>query len=247
MGAFTLRMYFNAKKQRVVIHELFVASKSQTKQKVTLFFISDIHRRKITKEIVKAVQSNSSIDLVIIGGDLAEKGVSTTIIKENVRNLATIGPLFFVWGNNDREIGEQEIRKILEHYHCEILDNKNVAIPNHSVWGICGVDDPTSLNVDIQSALRYSNKYEHLIFVSHNPAVFRELDSTVKPDLMLAGHTHGGQIRFGLFGMQEKGGFYKDDNSATLISNGFGTTLVPLRLGADPECHIVEIIYGESE
>ena len=50
------------------------------------------------------------IDIVIIGGDLARKRCTLTRIAENIGKLAQLGPLFYVWGNNDREVGEQEMR-----------------------------------------------------------------------------------------------------------------------------------------
>ena len=62
---------------------------------------------------------------------------------------------------------------------------------------------------------------------------------------MLAGHTHGGQIRIGKYGLQEKGSFRMKQGRAKLISNGYGTSTLPLRLGAAPECHVIEINYGK--
>ena len=58
---------------------------------------------------------------------------------------------------------------------------------------------------------------------------------------MLAGHLHGGQIRIGPIGIYEKGSYRLKENRAELISNGFGTTGVPLRLGAKSECHIITL------
>ena len=60
---------------------------------------------------------------------------------------------------------------------------------------------------------------------------------------MLAGHTHGGQIRIGKLGLLEKGSFHTNSNQAKLISNGYGTSTVPLRLGAPAECHVITITY----
>lgn len=82
--------------------------------------------------------------------------------------------------------------------------------------------------------------------VTHTPSLFRKVEQVYHPRLMLAGHTHGGQIRLGKWGLQEKGVFRLDGGRAKLISNGYGTSTLPLRLGAAPECHVIVINYTES-
>ncbi len=246
MIGFLAYMFMSARERNVIYHNMNVAAGSQADKRLSVFFISDIHRRKIDDKLLAKIKPAHEIDIVIIGGDLAEKGVPLARITENIRKLAKLGPLFFVWGNNDREVGEQEIRAIITRYGGKVLDNESVVIPGHPCWGIGGTDDPSSRNVDIDSTLRFVNQYENVILVTHTPSVFRKVEQLYKPRLMLAGHTHGGQIRFGKYGLQEKGTFRLEKGRAKLISNGYGTSTLPLRLGAAPECHVIEINYGES-
>jgi uncharacterized protein len=94
--------------------------------------------------------------------------------------------------------------------------------------------------------LRGIDKYEHILAICHQPIVLRELERSIRPavsTVMLAGHTHGGQIRIGRFGLLEKGSFQTNSNRTKLISNGYGTTKLPLRLGAPSECHVLTITY----
>ena len=42
-------------------------------------------------------------DLVIIGGDIRERGVPIERVEKNILKLKELGPLYFVWGNNDYE------------------------------------------------------------------------------------------------------------------------------------------------
>ena len=56
------------------------------------------------------VQVQGKGRLVIIGGDLAESGVPLQRIKENILKLKKLGPIFFVWGNNDHEVDRSTIR-----------------------------------------------------------------------------------------------------------------------------------------
>lgn len=241
--AFMTKMLRNAFKTNVVQHHLSVGNHAQKKNQLRLLFISDIHRRKIDEQLMKKVEG--AIDLVVIGGDLVEKGVPISRILKNVRNLSRLGPIFFVWGNNDREVGEENIRTVIRQVNGQILDNESSPVPGHPAWGICGTDDVSSRNVNIEKTLQDVDLYQHLIFVTHQPKVFAQAEKFVQPTLMLAGHTHGGQIRIGNFGLFENGAFISKFGKAKLISNGFGTSTVPLRCGAVPECHVITIDYAD--
>jgi len=234
-------MFVNAFKRNVLFHEITTDSTHAKGRSLTLFFISDVHRRKIDKHLLQKIKSE--IDIVIIGGDLTERGVPLTRISKNVENLSSLAPICFIWGNNDREVGEDEIRKIIARYDGTILDNESIPIPSHPTWGVLGTDDPSNGSPDIAATLRNVDCYEKTILVTHTPSLFRKVELEFQPDLMLSGHTHGGQIRIGKFGLFEKGSFIIDGNIAKLISNGYGTTSVPLRLGADAECHVIKVNY----
>ncbi|QBP41358.1 metallophosphoesterase [Paenisporosarcina antarctica] len=210
-----------------------------------IFFISDIHRRTIPNRLMR--QIDSEIDAVIIGGDLAERGVPLKRIQENITRLAKIGPLYYVWGNNDREVGEQHIRKYIQNVGGTILENQAICIINQKqrVW-IVGIDDVSAGLADIEKSLNNVPKEDMKIFVSHTPFVFSNVKEKYKLNVLLAGHTHGGQIRLGKWGFYQKGSLIKDLDKATLISNGFGTSLIPLRYGAPAECHILSIKHKSS-
>lgn len=234
-------MFINAKKKNVITHKMNIEGDTIHHSTLNLFFISDIHRRKIDDKLLSKL--NSDIDIVIIGGDLAEKGVPLSRISENIRKLSYLGPIYFIWGNNDREVGEKSIREIVTSHGGTILDNESAPIPGHPIWGILGTDDPSSRCVDVNATLREVNNYKKTILVTHTPALFRKVECIFHPDLMLAGHTHGGQIRIGKLGLFEKGSFQMNGSRGKLISNGYGTSTLPLRLGAMPECHIIQISY----
>ncbi|MDW0115579.1 metallophosphoesterase [Sporosarcina thermotolerans] len=241
--AVLLYMFAFAKRRNVISHSYTVGKEIKQGKELSLFFISDIHRRHIDRRLLEKVKSYGSIDIVVIGGDLAEAGVPLPRIERNIRALSTLGPLFFIWGNNDREVGEDEIRKIISRHGGVILDNTDAAIPNNPLWGICGTDDPSSGRVDIKATLKNAKSYPYLIVAAHNPYMFRKIEEVCSPDLMLAGHTHGGQIRMGKFSLHALGRFSEQEGKAKLVSNGYGTSIVPLRLGAAPESHVIKINY----
>lgn len=215
---------------------------------LTVFFISDIHRRRISKKLLnKVLAEKKHIDLVVLGGDIAEKGVPYARVRKNVEDLAQLGPIFYIWGNNDREIGEQMIRDVIKEVDGVILENVSVNIPNHPDWVITGVDDPSSGNTNVSKSLMFAEEYTYQLIAVHNPSVFHKFVNLAKPTLLMGGHTHGGQIRFGSYGLQPRGQFQQLEERAELISNGFGTTLVPLRFGAPPETHLITINYENKK
>ncbi|WP_159438406.1 metallophosphoesterase [Edaphobacillus lindanitolerans] len=232
-------MAFSAKHATIRRHEAVIGG-SREGGGPTLFFISDIHRRRVSEALIR--EAGGPFDAVIIGGDLAEGGVPSRRIRHNVKKLARLGPVFYIWGNNDREAGEQVIRDSIRAAGGKVLDNESVRLPGWGPrWMLVGTDDTTSMNVDVQKAYRGITDEDAVIFVSHSPTVFRMLGEERVPAVRIAGHTHGGQIRLGRFGMLEKGAFRSDNGKVELISNGYGTTLVPLRLGAPAECHIIRL------
>lgn len=233
-------MFSLAHRNRVLTHT--VALEGAPANKLRVFFISDIHRRRISSGLINKLRT-FPVDAVIVGGDAAEKGVPLSRVKRNFQLLATVGPLYYIFGNNDQEVGTEGLLKIIEETGGMTLVDQTLDIPGHPTWGLCGLQDPSNGMVDVDQAVASTIGYKHLILAAHNPSLFRKIEGRMEPKLMLAGHTHGGQIRLGKWGLQDLGVFQKTTNGAKLISNGFGTTMVPLRLGAKPECHVVEIHY----
>ena len=179
------------------------------------------------------------MDLVIIGGDLTEKGVPLTRTKSNLRQLKKLGPVFYVFGNNDREVGEENLTAIFHELDIQMLNNTSVSVSKGI--RLVGINDGFVGKVNVTAAFEQVEEKDIIIFVSHAPAFFHSALKLSKPRLMLAGHLHGGQIRLGPLGIYEKGSYRLKENCAELISNGFGTTGVPLRLGAKSECHIITL------
>lgn len=232
-------MFFLAFQTNVHTHSLLIDEWTKDNQ-FHVFFISDIHRRKISEKLIQNLIGK--VDIVIIGGDLTERGVPLKRTNDNIRLLAKLGNTCYVFGNNDREVGEQNLRSILDTHDVHILENSSVKFEKNNLSvRIVGINDGFEGNVKINEAFQDVEESDIIIFATHAPAHFNNAKKISKPHLLLAGHLHGGQIRFGPFGIYEKGSYREKENSAELISNGYGTTAVPLRLGAKSECHLVTI------
>ena len=80
---------------------------------------------------------------MIIGGDLTENGVPFQRIKENILQLKKLGPVFFVWGNNDYEVDVPLLDAMLLHLGVKVLVNSSVLFESETGDRIflVGVDD----------------------------------------------------------------------------------------------------------
>ncbi|KAB2333714.1 metallophosphoesterase [Bacillus mesophilum] len=209
---------------------------------VKIFFISDIHKRKIHEDIINEA-SASKPDMVIIGGDLLEKKVPLSRVKENLQKLKSAAPVYFIWGNNDYEVDVKKLNALLIECGVKILDNCAVTFKSafNESYALLGINDISLKKDRLDLAIKDAVDADFRILVSHEPRVMSKLKNDHRISLVLSGHTHGGQIHFLGFGLYEKGKIKKADTATILISNGYGTTALPLRLGAKAETHLLTI------
>ncbi|MCA1054671.1 metallophosphoesterase family protein [Rossellomorea aquimaris] len=236
-----LFMYLEAHRNEVKTHTFSFPHFPSTKP-LTIFFISDIHKRKIHNEIIERAQK---ADIVVIGGDLTEKTVPMSRVEENIEKLTGIGSVYFIWGNNDYEVNTEELKGLL--LKMGVKEIVNDSVPYDFEGGrinLVGVDDASTQRAVLPHALRKIDSSSFNILLSHDPRLVKLVKSEDGIDLMLSGHTHGGQIRILGWGLYKKGRVEKRPETTLLVSNGYGTTALPLRLGAPPETHLITIKRG---
>ncbi|WP_409301428.1 metallophosphoesterase [Peribacillus sp. SCS-155] len=234
-------MIRNAFLNRVIDHDLFFDEFPESFGTLTIFFISDIHKRSISDQIIQ--EAKGKADLVVVGGDLTEKKVPLDRVEQNVLKLKQIGPVYFVWGNNDYEADYHMLDAILLKNGVKILDNTAVVFESGQgeKISLLGIDDLGLERDRLDLAVADADEESFRILISHNPAIIHKAGVNHEIPLILSGHTHGGQIRFFGIGPYSLGGIRKRQNSVQLVSNGYGTTTLPFRLGALPETHIITL------
>lgn len=242
VGIFLLTfMFLEAKENKISYHSFEFDDFPESFGLLRIFFISDIHRRKINPSIIS--EAMGKVDYVIIGGDLTEKGVPFSRIDENIRQLTKLGRTFFIWGNNDYEINRDQLISLFKKHDVQMLNNDTVMLQAATGQEIAliGIEDIGQEQDDLGKAMETINRPCFQILLSHNPSVIKKIKNIDSISLILSGHTHGGQIRIFGYGPYKKGGVYTYDHVIQFISNGYGTSLVPLRLGAKPETHIITL------
>ncbi|WP_138416911.1 metallophosphoesterase [Aquibacillus sediminis] len=216
--------------------------KSKLMKPVTLFFISDIHKRKIKKKTMRQIKER--IDLVVIGGDLLEKGVDFRKVKKNLLLLHSChAPIYFVWGNNDYEVNSLELEQLLQNHGVHVLRDKTVTI-NHGTTTInlIGLDYRKEHQANLDPLLMQATG-DIQFLIAHDPNAFYSFTNqqAKQIDFVMSGHTHGGQIRVFGHGFYARGGLETYLNTPILVSEGYGYTKVPLRLGTNAQCHIITV------
>ena len=116
---------------------------------------------------------------------------------------------------------------------------------------VAGVDDLTGWLDPIEGlrrAVAGAPTDRPLVMLAHEPDFFQWLPKSV--DLLLAGHTHGGQIKLPFLGVHELGspfdnthrrGQFDEHGKQLIVSSGIGTSIVPLRIGVPPEVVLVTL------
>ena len=199
----------------------------------------------------------ASPDIVLIAGDLiSDRRLSTGdyTLRQAVAPLERLSPrlgVFAVLGNHDHWRDAAEAAEALEAVGVRLLDNEAIRA---GPLAIGGLDDAFTGNDDIEATLAAMRRIGGArVVLSHSPDPFAQLPEGT--GLMLAGHTHCGQIRLPLIGaistMSEHGERYAcgriDEKGNTLfVTAGLGTSLMPLRLGAPPDMWLVTVGPGPA-
>ena len=134
-----------------------------------------------------------------------------------------------------------------------ILNDENIIVRNKgSEINIIGVNDISYYGKEylIEKVNDLLDNEKLNILLSHRPEIFNDYVKT-NIDLVLSGHTHGGQIKIPFIGAvyapnqgfwpKYSDGIYKDKNTTMIISKGIGSSQIPLRLFSNPELVLIEL------
>lgn len=191
-------------------------------------------------------------DIVLIAGDLVSDKRTATHIYTPQEIVAPLGALdaplgaIVVPGNHDHWFDMPGLAGELERTGIGLLANEAVQA---GPLVIGGLDDDYTGRADVPATLAAMDRFEGArIVLSHSPDPFPSLPRSVP--LMLAGHTHCGQIAYPWGGapasLSDYGERYLcgriDENGKTLVVGaGLGTSLIPMRLFTQPTVWLIEL------
>ncbi len=222
--------------------------------------VSDLHRGPvISREYLESVVGKINRlkpDLVLMPGDFVSRSDSyfpdvTAVLSRLQPTIASVATL----GNHDNWEGAEQAQRALSQAGVMVLHNRSVhldpdrRIVHRGKRGLClaGVDDLGSGRPDLKSAFGGVPSNVPRILLSHNPDLAEDEESlklNARVDLQVSGHTHGGQIVLpgigplvsgSRHGLKYIAGWVEGPQWPVFVSRGVGTSIIPVRVGADPE------------
>lgn len=215
--------------------------------------LTDIHHGPYlsyarVNEIVD-LASQLAPDLWVITGDLVYR--SPKYIEPVWQSLGRLKAPLGVWcvmGNHDHWEGIALSRRAARAAGIACLDNDHTILrcAGERLW-LAGVGDRWCHDQRLPKALRGLPREAVALLLAHNPEVADDMtDPRVK--LMLAGHTHGGQVALPLFGpllvpgqRRYASGLVRTQVSQVYVSRGIGMGVVPFRLNCRPELPVYQL------
>ncbi len=241
----------------------FYSSKLQKGTELRIMQISDLHNHVfgLDNEALIVAAKEETVDMIVMTGDLIDrKTMSFQHVFSLVEQLQAIQPhIYFVTGNH--EWGNAATNLFLHglrQRNVTILDNTNTRIvKNGEKINLAGVADASTKNADIHAAFRDLNPDYYTILLSHSPGIVGIYD-TIPADLILSGHTHGGQVRLpligaiaspdkGIFPKLEKGTYSLGSHQYLYIDSGLGTTRLPIRFLNQSQFSLITITSRTKE
>jgi uncharacterized protein len=228
---------------------------------VKVAFIADSHlgpflSPRQLRRVVDMVNAEFP-DIVILGGDYVRRDPADVPVafQELTRLQATIGK-YAILGNHDYWAGRDNVIAQIEKagFTPLINESKPIYFRSSRIF-IAGLDDYDEGFPDLHTTMTDIHKADFAILVLHNPIFLREDGKKQAAlfkniDLALAGHTHGGQATiFGLWSPGEPDQLLPMYTSKwrirggvmSLVSNGVGTSFLPLRFFALPEINVITL------
>jgi len=225
---------------------------------VTIALIADIHMAgpdmppDRVERIIDQVNALNA-DIIAVAGDLVSEKRSGTKIyspEEVIRPLGKLAAhdgVVLVPGNHDHWYDWPALTKELAKFpHITVLENESVQI---GPLALGGVDDEFTGHDDVASTLiAMEDLSGPRVILTHSPDIFPDLPNDI--ELLMAGHTHCGQIGYPWGGspvnMSQYGeayacGVVKQNGKTLVTSAGLGTSVLPLRLFTHPEIWLIEI------
>lgn len=255
----------------VVKKYIVTSDKLKAGESIRIVLISDLHSHiygKDQKRIVSLIKKQNP-DIIALAGDMADDEVPIEGTEQFLEGLKGFAPIYYVTGNHEfwsRDI--KNIKSIIEKHDVIILENeyRELRIKNSEII-IGGIDDPevawyekTGFNLKKEmdnNFLELADKSCFKILLAHRPELI-EMYKNYSFDLVLSGHSHGGQVRIpfflnGLFSPNQgwfpeyAGGEYRHDSLTHIVSRGVSFNPRLPRIFNPPEVVVIDIEGMEAQ
>ena len=256
-------------------HEISVLSRHIEIQNLPTSFVgyriiqlSDFHLEEFTEPffLERVVENVNRLDadLVLLTGDFITRGSLNFLFEHRAATrcaeiLATIHcpQKFAVLGNHDVAVSAPMVTAALQAEGLPVLHNRYETISMRGdALHIAGTADPGTDRPDLNTAIPSSPRGPVLL-MSHAPDYADFVISHPRGkgvDLMLSGHSHGGQVRLPVLGplvlpplgRKYVEGLFRFDRMQLYVNRGLGTVGIPIRLNCPPEVTLITLDRSPS-
>lgn len=235
--------------------DIFVRELPQRFEGFRITQLTDIHHSRILglNEVRRAINlaQQTKPDMFVLTGDYSTS--YRRYIEPCAEALSALSAPEGVWavlGNHDHYTDPELTTRALQRHHIAVLNNAHTTLQRgpDSIQ-LSGIDDWTWNAVDWVRAFSGLKTSAPTILLSHQPTVL-DLEQTRKVDLIVSGHTHGGQLNFPLLGaparfattdLKYARGLFRSGDTQLYVSSGTGVIGLPLRFGVRPEIAVLRL------
>jgi len=194
-------------------------------------------------------------DVIVLLGDYMQGGrnnpnhVEPEVTARYLKNLKAPLGVYVILGNHDWWYNGEKVRHALENEGIPVLDDevKELNWRGKSFW-LAGLADLWTRPQHVTATIDKAPAGSTIIALTHNPDVFPNVPQTVP--LLLAAHTHGGQVNIPLvgtpivpsrFGSKYTAGHIFENGHHMYVTTGIGTSIMRVRFRVPPEIVILTV------
>ncbi|MCC0629687.1 metallophosphoesterase [Clostridioides sp. ES-S-0171-01] len=240
---------YNISENGTLIKSDTIGSKSESIKVVQISDtqIGSFYSTKNLKRVANKINTLNP-DIIVFTGDLIDYSNKNPDIDEITTILlsmdARLGK-FSVFGNHDYMYKlPRYYRQIMKNSNFNLLinENKKIKLEDDKYINILGVDEILNGNPNIKYLESQIDNKDFNLLLAHEPDLVDMLSEDVM-NLVLSGHSHGGQIRLPIkgalvtppYGRKYTKGFYDINGNNLYVSSGLGSTKLPFRFFNIPE------------
>lgn len=223
-------------------------------------FVSDIHYGPLfledrVRDLVKRVNALQA-DVLILGGDYGVNSDGAVQFFQLRPGFAAKEAVLGVMGNHDRMYPEENFQRIQEEMRRDgvhpLVNDALILNRDGKQLAFAATDDFFTGDPDLNYTAYRCRGADFVVYISHIPDIFPEtyrMPGGPFYQLALCGHTHGGQVTIAGkaiksssgYGNRFLSGWFHENGVDIMVSNGVGTSGLPVRLGAKPQIHLITL------
>jgi len=207
----------------------------------------------IRDDIAIQIINDFKPDIIVFTGDIICDINGITYALKFIAHLTSIAPTIIVLGNWDYW-SEANITKLIDQLKelgaIILINNSTMIMRGEDSIYVAGVDDPYTWHHDLTQALSGIPVNAFKILLAHSPQIIKEARGKV--DLILTGHTHGGQANIPLLGplfvplppgsRKYVAGIFTENGTVMYVNRGLGCSMLPIRFMCPPEVALITLV-----